>query len=176
MDNAVPSVLLRRRLVGPITAIAEGVRHGVEDMPQKRFRKDKAVYDLANETQKKNMQVMRCVNEPMRMVPRYQIPEISVVSIFITYPVPGFRSADSPHFVPPKLLADVSPFHNLSHVLARKHVVAPQTQATYVDHILASQVVQPPGQMGLGTVVLENNSDSAFVSRDNFVREGKDAW
>ncbi len=53
VDNAVPSVLLRRRLIGPITAIAEGVRHGVEDMPQKRFGKNKAVYALANDNHKK---------------------------------------------------------------------------------------------------------------------------
>lgn len=49
MDNAVPPALTGRWIVGPITAIAEDVRHEVEDMPQKRFRKDEAIRTLVND-------------------------------------------------------------------------------------------------------------------------------
>lgn len=49
MDNAVPSALTGRWLIGPIAAIAEDVRHEVEDMPQKRFRKDEAICTLVND-------------------------------------------------------------------------------------------------------------------------------
>lgn len=43
MDNAVPSGLMSRWLVGPMAAIAECVHHGVENVPQKSLRKDKAI-------------------------------------------------------------------------------------------------------------------------------------
>ena len=48
MDDAIPSALVGRWIVGPIAAIAEGVRHRVEDMPQKSFRKDEAVCASVN--------------------------------------------------------------------------------------------------------------------------------
>ena len=44
MDNAIPSALKGMNLVGPIAAIEEGIRHGVEDVPEKGFGQDKAVY------------------------------------------------------------------------------------------------------------------------------------
>ena len=43
MDNSVPTRLMGRRLIGPMAAIAERVRHGVENMPQESLGKDKAV-------------------------------------------------------------------------------------------------------------------------------------
>lgn len=51
MDNAVPPTPVGRRFFGPIAAIAQGVRHGVEDMPQERFRKNKAVCTLVIDDQ-----------------------------------------------------------------------------------------------------------------------------
>ena len=64
MDNAVPFVLVRRWLVGSIAAIAEGVRHGVEDMPQKSFGKNKAVCASVNNDhgiQELRRNLYRCV-------------------------------------------------------------------------------------------------------------------
>lgn len=49
MNNAVPAAFVRTWFVGSIAAIAEGVCHGVEDMPQKRFRKHNAVCALIND-------------------------------------------------------------------------------------------------------------------------------
>lgn len=49
MDNTVPSALVVPWLVGPVAAIAEGVYHRENDMPQKSFRKNKAIHTLVND-------------------------------------------------------------------------------------------------------------------------------
>lgn len=49
MNNTVPSALVGPWLVGPIAAIAKGVYHRVDDVPQKSFRKNKAVYALVKD-------------------------------------------------------------------------------------------------------------------------------
>ena len=89
------------------------------------------------------------------MVPVDQIPKISVVSILITNPMPGLRSADFPRFVPPILFFDVSPFDYLSDQSVSRYVTATQADSTHIYYILASKVIQPPCQMGLRTVILD---------------------
>ena len=53
MNNAVPSTSVGRLLVGPIAAIAKGVYHGVENMPQKGFGKNESVCALVNDDHNK---------------------------------------------------------------------------------------------------------------------------
>ena len=133
-------------------------------MPQKRFRKNEAIYTLVNDyTNITYKEVL-----PLRMVPSYQIPEISVASVLVADPVPRLRFADLSRFVSPESLSDVSPFHYLSSNSARKNVTAPQTYSTYIYHVLAPQVIQPPSQMSLGAVILGKNSDLALHLREIF--------
>lgn len=64
MNNTVPSALVGPWLVGPIAAIAKGVYHRVDDVPQKSFRKNKAVYALVNDGHSKyglGWDLYRCV-------------------------------------------------------------------------------------------------------------------
>ena len=49
VDNTIPSTLDGRWLVSPITAIAKGICHGVEDVPKKSFWKDEAVSIWVND-------------------------------------------------------------------------------------------------------------------------------
>ena len=55
MHNAVPSTPVGRLLVGPIAAIAKGVYHGVEDMPQKGFWKNESVCGPVNDEHNKHV-------------------------------------------------------------------------------------------------------------------------
>lgn len=64
MNNAVPAAFVRKWFVGSIAAIAEGVCHEVEDMPQKRFRKNKfvcALIDDDHNVQGLMLDLYRCV-------------------------------------------------------------------------------------------------------------------
>lgn len=64
MHNAVPSTPVGRLLVGPIAAIAKGVYHGVEDMPQKSFWKNEPICAPVNDEYNKHIirwNLYRCV-------------------------------------------------------------------------------------------------------------------